>query len=117
MGNLDGASDSVKRGLGIDSTNADLKKMSRELDESMRVKKVEQCIVSAEQQESSGDIVSAFKTVDSALRLDPTNDSLKRMMDRIKPKYERAEKVMTTNTTTTTTPPLPTNSTTTYYHH
>ena len=95
MGNLDGASDSVKRGLGIDSTNADLKKMSRELDESMRVKKVEQCIVAAEQQESSGDIVSAFKTVDSALRLDPTNDSLKRMMDRIKPKYERAEKVIT----------------------
>ena len=93
MGNLDGASDSVKRGLGIDSTNADLKKMSRELDESMRVKKVEQCIVAAEQQESSGDIVSAFKTVDSALRLDPTNDALKRMMDRIKPKYERAEKV------------------------
>jgi len=92
MGNLDGASDSVKRGLGIDSTNADLKKMSRELDESMRVKKVEQCIVAAEQQESSGDIVSAYKTVDSALRLDPTNDSLKRMMDRIKPKYDRAEK-------------------------
>ena len=27
MGNLEGASDAVKRGLGIDSTNADLKKV------------------------------------------------------------------------------------------
>jgi stress-induced-phosphoprotein 1 len=92
MANLDGALDSVKRGLGIDSTNADLKKMSRELEETMRVKKVEALIASADQQESSGDITGAYKTVDSALRLDPTSDILKKMMDRIKPKYERAEK-------------------------
>lgn len=92
MGNFDGALDSVKRGLGIDSQNADLKKMSRELEETMRQKRVESAISTGDQQESSGDMPGAFKTVDQALRLDPTNETLKRMMERIKPKYERAEK-------------------------
>jgi tetratricopeptide (TPR) repeat protein len=92
MGNLDGSLDSVKRGLGIEPQNADLKKMSRELEEAMRLKKVDAAITAAESQVSSGDITGAFKTVDSALRLDPTNSTLNNMMNRIRPQYERAEK-------------------------
>jgi tetratricopeptide (TPR) repeat protein len=92
MGNLDGSQDSVKRGLGIDPQNADLKKMSRELEEAMRLKKVDAAIAAAESQVSSGDITGAFKTVDNALRLDPTNSTLNNMMNRIRPQYERAEK-------------------------
>lgn len=92
LNDFEGASEAVKRGLGIESTNADLKRMSRELDESMRMKKVEAAIQSAEQQLASQDVQGAYKTCDAALRLDPTNDSLKRLMDRIRPLYERAEK-------------------------
>jgi tetratricopeptide (TPR) repeat protein len=92
LGNLEGASDAVKRGLGVDSTSADLKRMSRELDEAMRMKKVESLISQAENQVKSNDIASAYKTLDSALRLDPNNKTLNNMMDNVRPKYERAEK-------------------------
>jgi len=92
LGNLEAASDAVKRGLGIDSQNADLKKMSRELDEQMRLKKVDGLISQAEGQLASNDVVSAFKTVDAALRLDPQNTKLNKMMDRVRPMYERSEK-------------------------
>jgi stress-induced-phosphoprotein 1 len=92
MGNLDAASDYVVRGLGIEPSNADLKKMSREIDEAQRQKKVESSITTAEQQLASNDAVSAFKTVDAALRLDPNNERLKKLLARIKPLYDRAEK-------------------------
>jgi len=92
LGNLDGASDAVKRGLGIDPVNADLKKMSREIDEAQRMKKVESCISQGESQLASDDVVNAYKTVDAGLRLDPTNKTLNSLMDRIRPKYERSEK-------------------------
>ncbi len=92
LGNLDGASDACKRGLGIDSQNADLKKMSREIDEAQRQRKVEALIVQAENQLASKDIAEAFKTVDAALRMDPTNSKLKQLNDRVTPLYERAEK-------------------------
>lgn len=88
----DGASEAVKRGLGIDSSNADLKRMSREIDESIRMKKVDAAIEQAEAQLAAQDAHGAYKTCDSALRLDPTNDALSRLMGRIRPAYERAEK-------------------------
>jgi len=92
MGNFDGASEAVKSGLGIDSANADLKKMSRELDEAIRMKKVDSAIESAKSQLKAQDYTTAFKTVDNALRLDPTNANLSRLMDKVRPLYERAEK-------------------------
>ena len=92
MGNFDGALEAVKRGLGIEPSNADLKKMSRELDESIRQRKVESAIEAAEGQLKSDDITSAYKTVDNALRLDPQNTTLNKLMDKIKPLYEKAEK-------------------------
>jgi stress-induced-phosphoprotein 1 len=91
-GQLEAASDSVKRGLGIESANKDLKNMSRELDEAMRVKKVETAFETAESQLKSGDVQAAYKTADGALRLDPTNQRLNKLMDNIRPKYEAAEK-------------------------
>lgn len=92
MGNLEGAQEAVKRGLGIESSNADLKRMSRELEESIRMKKVDSAIESAEGQLKAGDATGAFKTIDAALRLDPQNDMLNRMMNKVRPLYERAEK-------------------------
>lgn len=92
LGNLDAALDAVKRGLGVDSQNADLKKMSKEIEEQQRMKKVESYITSAEIQLKENDINAAFRSVDSGLRLDPTNRDLNRLMDRVRPLYERAEK-------------------------
>lgn len=92
MGNFDGALEAVKRGLGIDSANADLKKMSRELDESIRMKKVASSIETTESQMKAEDYAGAFKTVDNALRLDPQNSTLQRLMEKVRPLYERAEK-------------------------
>ena len=71
LGNLDAALDVVKRGLGIDSQNADLKKMSREIEEAQRLKKVDAAIAQAQSQEADREY-GAVKTIDAALRLDPT---------------------------------------------
>ena len=72
LGNLDAALDAVKRGLGIDSQNADLKKMSREIEEAQKLRKVDAAIVLAQSQEADRDYGAAEKTIDAALRLDPT---------------------------------------------
>ena len=92
LGNLEAASEAVKRGLGIDSTSADLKRMSKEIDESSRMKKVDAMIAQAEKQLASSDVTGAYKPLDNALRLDPTNSMLNRMMDKVRPKFEMAEK-------------------------
>lgn len=92
LNNLDGALDAVKRGLGIDSQNADLKKMSREIEETQRLRRVEAAIAQAQSQVSANDIAGAFKTIEGGLRLDPSNATLERLMGQVRPKYERSEK-------------------------
>lgn len=92
LGNLDTAQEAVKRGLGIDPQNADLKKMSKELDESIRMKKVEGFVTAAQIQLKEDDVPAAFKSVEAGLRLDPNNADLARLMDRVRPLYERSEK-------------------------
>ncbi len=56
------------------------------------MKKVENLIAQAESHLDSNDVTAAHKTVDAALRLDPTNSSLNRLMDRVRPLHERSEK-------------------------
>jgi len=90
--NYDGAQDAVKRGLGVDPLNADLKKMSRDLDESIRMRRVNASISQAQEQLDANDIPGAFKTVDAGLRLDPTNMRLNELMNRVRPLFERFEK-------------------------
>lgn len=92
LGNLEGALDSVKRGLGVDPLNSDLKNKSKEIDEAIRLKRVDGYFSLAEMQLKEGNIVDAYKSCDAGLRLDPTSADLNRLMDRIRPQYERAEK-------------------------
>lgn len=92
LGNLDAALDSVKRGLGIDSQNADLKKMSREIEETQRLKKVETLLSQAQAQLDANDLATSYKTLDSALRLDPNSKAVNNLMDIVRPKYEKSEK-------------------------
>jgi len=92
MGSVEAAIESTKRGLGVDSKNADLKRMQRELEETLRMRKVDGSIATAEGQLKAGEINEAHRTVDQALRLDPTNTKLNSLMDTIRPKYDRLEK-------------------------
>lgn len=92
MENYEAAQDVVKRGLGVDPSNADLKRMNRELEESMRQRRVEIAIEQSRKQLRANEVPDAFKTVDNALRLDPNNPTLNKLMEEIRPKYERAEK-------------------------
>jgi tetratricopeptide (TPR) repeat protein len=97
LGNLDGALEAVKRGLGIDSQNADLKKMSREIEEAQRQKKVESYLVSSEMLLKDNDVSGSFKSCDAGLRLDPENKGLNALMARLKPLHERHEKHRVSN--------------------
>lgn len=92
LGNLDGALESVKRGLGIESQNADLKKMLREIEESIRLKKVEGILVQSETLCKEGDYANAIKAANNGLRFDPDNKSLKAVIDRATPFFEKQEK-------------------------
>ena len=92
LGNLEAAQDVVKRGLGVDSANADLKRMSREIDEAMRKRRVDQAIETGGKQLHAKEIMEAYKTVENGLRLDPKNPQLNSLMNQIRPLYERAEK-------------------------
>jgi lipopolysaccharide biosynthesis regulator YciM len=66
--------------------------MSRELEEGSRLRRVDAAISLAETQMANNDMSDAFRTVDNALRLDPTNDRLNAMMARVKPAHEGSEK-------------------------
>jgi len=92
LGDLKAAQDAVKRGLGIDSTNADLKKMSKAIDELNRQKTVEDKMNIVEDLFSKKDYAGAYKQLDAALRLDPENKALNTMMNKVRPKYEMSEK-------------------------
>jgi len=97
LGNLDAALDVVKRGLGIESGNADLKKMSAEIIEAQRQSKVASSIDAAQSKIASNDIYGAFDTLNAALKLDPTNDKLNKLMGQVRPTWEREEKKRVAN--------------------
>lgn len=97
MGNFEAALDVVKRGLGIDSGNADLKRMSSECTEAIRQQKVEAAVKSAHEAMSSDDVYGAYRTLEAALRLDPNSDKVNKLMGQVRPQYERAEKQRVSN--------------------
>lgn len=92
LGDLESASTEVKRGLGIDSTSKDLKSMSKDIDELIRVKKVGQFIVTAQELIDSKDYAGATKIIDQAKRLDPENVKLQKLEDVARPRWESQEK-------------------------
>lgn len=81
----------LESGLAIQSTNADLKRMKKEVLELQRADQVAAYCRKAEEQMQSGDVVGAYKTLDLASRLDAGNSDIVRMMSRVKPKYEAME--------------------------
>jgi len=88
---LDGCIKALESGLAVDSTNADLKRMKKDLTELQRGETVAKYISKCEEQMSNGDIAGAYKTLELASRLDAGNPDIERMMGKVKPKYERME--------------------------
>jgi len=88
---LPGCIKTLESGLAVDSTNADLKRMKKDLTELQRGENVASYIRKCEEQTANGDIAGAYKTLELASRLDAGNRDIDRMMSRVKPKYERME--------------------------
>lgn len=81
----------LESGLAVQSTNADLKRMKKEVTELQRNEQVASYCNKAEEQMQSGEIAGAYKTLELAMRLDAGNTQLQSMMSRVKPKYEQME--------------------------
>lgn len=81
----------LESGLGIQSSNADLKRMKKEITELQRGEQVAIHINKADEQMTNGDIAGAMKTLDLASRLDAGNPDIDRMIAKVKPKYEAME--------------------------
>lgn len=81
----------LENGLGIQSSNPDLKRMKKEITELQRGEQVAAYISKAEEQMQNGDIGASMKTLDLASRLDAGNPDVERMMSRVKPKFEAME--------------------------
>lgn len=88
---LEGCIKALESGLAVDSANADLKRMKKDLTELQRGETVAAYIRKCEEQTSNGDIAGAYKTLELASRLDAGNPDIERMMSKVKPKYDRME--------------------------
>jgi len=82
----------LENGLGIEATNADLKKMKKDITELQRADQVASYCMKAKEQEQSGDIPGAMKTLELASRLDAGNSEIERLLRKVKPQYEAIEK-------------------------
>lgn len=86
------AVDNIKMGLAVDPGNADLKKLASEMEEIMRQEKVASMTTKAKELAQNGDLGEALKTIDRGLALDGGNKELTALKNKIKPKFEAAEK-------------------------
>lgn len=89
---LVGCIKALESGLAVESSNADLKKMKKEVAELQRAEQVASYCNKAEDLLSQGDIAGAYKTLELASRLDAGNAQIESMMRKVKPKWERMEK-------------------------
>ena len=81
----------LENGLGVQSSNPDLKRMKKEVTELQRGEQVANYCRKAEEQMQNGEIPAAMKTLELASRMDAGNSDIEKMMSKIKPKYEAME--------------------------
>jgi len=91
MNDLEGCIKTLESGLGIQSSNPDLKKMKKDIAELQRGEQVAAYCRKADEQMQNGDIAGAHKTLELASRLDAGNPDIERMMSKVKPRYEKME--------------------------
>jgi len=91
MNDLSGCIKTLESGLAVNSSNADLKQMKKDVTELQRAEQVVTYCSTASQQFNSGDVASAFKTLELASRLDAGSPEIIALMKKIKPAYELQE--------------------------
>jgi tetratricopeptide (TPR) repeat protein len=91
LNDLNNCIKTLESGLAVQSSNADLKKMKKEVTELQRGEQVAAFCNKAEELMQNGDIPGAMKQLDLASRMDAGNPDIQRMMDKVKPKYEAME--------------------------
>jgi tetratricopeptide (TPR) repeat protein len=82
----------LESGLAIQASNADLKRMKKEVTELQRGDQVAAYCSKAQELMQNGDIAGAKKTLDLASRLDAGNPDIESMMKKVKPKFEAMER-------------------------
>jgi len=82
----------LESGLGVQSSNPDLKRMKKEIIELQRNEQVATYCRKADEQMQNADIAGAYKTLELASRLDAGNPDIDRMMSKVKPRFEAMEK-------------------------
>lgn len=91
MNDLDGCVKALESGLAIQSSNADLKNMKKEVAELQRGEQVAAYCNKAKEQISANDIAGAYKSLELASRLDAGNADIEKLMKQVKPKWEQME--------------------------
>lgn len=91
LSDLDGCIKTLESGLAVESSNADLKKMKKDVQELQRNEQVAAYCIKANEQMQAGDIGGAYKTLDLASRLDAGNPAISKLMDKVKPKWDQME--------------------------
>ena len=89
---LDQCIKTLESGLAVQSGNADLKRMKKEVTELQRADQVAGFCSKASEQMGNGDLGAAMKTLELASRLDAGNAEVESMMKRVKPKWEEQER-------------------------
>ena len=92
LGQLAECIKTLESGLAVQSGNADLKKMKKEVTELQRSEQVTSFCSKANEQAQNGDLGGAMKTLELASRLDAGNSEIEKLMSKIKPKWEAQEK-------------------------
>ena len=91
LGDIAGCIKTLESGLAVDSSNADLKKMKKDMKEHERNEQVKHYCDKAEESLQNGDIAGAYKQLELACRLDAGNPLIDNLMKKVKPKYEQLE--------------------------
>lgn len=89
---LEDAQKTLESGLAIESSNPDLKKMKKDIQELVRGEQVASYCSKANELLMNGDITGAYKTLELASRLDAGNSDIKALQAKVNPKYEEMER-------------------------
>ena len=92
LNDLDGSIKALESGLAISSSNADLKRMKKQVAELVRAEQVATyCAAAEDYWQNKNDITAAYKQIELASRLDAGNSTVEALKRKIVPLYEQQE--------------------------
>ncbi|GAX11692.1 hypothetical protein FisN_7Lh061 [Fistulifera solaris] len=91
LNQLDECVKTLESGLAVNSSNADLKNMKKQVQELVRADQVAAYCQKAEELLAANDVYGAYKQIDLASRLDSGNPIIEKIKAKVNPLYEKAE--------------------------